>query len=95
MNIMKATLKPDFLVHDIAGEQILIGGGEQINFSKMLMLNETSAYLITELKKRTTATDSELAQCLTAEYEVGPEEALKDVQELLRQLEGQGVVILE
>ena len=95
MNIMKATLKPDFLVHDIAGEQILIGGGEQINFSKMLMLNETSAYLITELKKRTTATDSELAQCLTEEYEVGPEEALKDVQELLRQLEGQGVVILE
>lgn len=92
---MKVTLKPDFLVHDIAGEQILIGGGEQINFSKMLMLNETSAYLITELKKRTTATDSELAQCLTAEYEVGPEEALKDVQELLRQLEGQGVVILE
>ena len=92
---MKATLKPDFLVHDIAGEQILIGGGEQINFSKMLMLNETSAYLITELKKRTTVTDSELAQCLTAEYEVGPEEALKDVQELLRQLEGQGVVILE
>ena len=92
---MKATLKPDFLVHDIAGEQILIGGGEQINFSKMLMLNETSVYLITELKKRTTATDSELAQCLTAEYEVGPEEALKDVQELLRQLEGQGVVILE
>lgn len=92
---MKATLKPDFLVHDIAGEQILIGGGEQINFSKMLMLNETSAYLITELKKRTTATDSELVQCLTAEYEVGPEEALKDVQELLRQLEGQGVVILE
>ena len=95
MNTMKATLKPDFLVHDIAGEQILIGGGEQINFSKMLMLNETSAYLIIELKKRTTATDSELAQCLTAEYEVGPEEALKDVQELLRQLEGQGVVILE
>ena len=95
MNTMKATLKPDFLVHDIAGEQILIGGGEQINFSKMLMLNETSAYLITELKKRTTATDSELEQCLTAEYEVGTEEALKDVQELLRQLEGQGVVILE
>lgn len=92
---MKATFKPDFLVHDIAGEQILIGGGEQINFSKMLMLNETSAYLITELKSRTTATDSELAQCLTEQYDVAPEEALNDVQELLRQLEEQGVVILE
>ena len=92
---MKETLKPDLRAQDIDGEKILIGCCEKINVSKMLMLNETSAYLITELKKRTTATDSELAQCLTEEYEVGPEEALKDVQELLRQLEGQGVVILE
>ena len=91
---MKATLRPDFLVHDIAGEQILIGGGEQINFSKMLMLNETSAFLINELKKQP-ATDEELAQRLAEVYEVGTEEARKDVQELLRQLAEQGVAVLE
>lgn len=91
---MKATLKPDFLVHDIAGEQILIGGGEQINFSKMLMLNETSAFLINELKKQP-ATDEELAQRLADEYEVSAEEARKDVQELLHQLAEQGVIVVE
>lgn len=91
---MKATLKPDFLVHDIAGEQILIGGGEQINFSKMLMLNETSAFLINELKKQP-ATDEELAQRLADEYEVSAEEARKDVQELLQQLAEQGVIVVE
>ena len=91
---MKATLKPDFLVHDIAGEQILIGGGEQINFSKMLMLNETSAFLINELKKQA-ATDEELALRLAKNYEVDMEVARRDVQELLRQLEEQGVAVLE
>lgn len=91
---MKATLKPDFLVHDIAGEQILIGGGEQINFSRMLMLNETSAFLINELKKQP-ATDEELAQRLAETYEVDAEEARKDVQKLLRQLAEQGVAVLE
>ena len=92
---MKATLKQDFLVHDIAGEQILIGGGEQINFSKMLILNETSAHLIALLQKQTAATDEELARCLTEVYDVTNEEALADVKELLRQLESLGVVTLE
>lgn len=46
---MKATIKKDFLVREIAGEKVLIGNGEQINFSKMLVLNDTAAYLIEEL----------------------------------------------
>ncbi len=91
---MKATIQPDFLVHDIAGEQVLIGCGEQINFSKMLMLNETSAYLVRALQEQP-ATDECLAQRLAENYDVTPEEALKDVQDLLRQLEEQGVVVLE
>lgn len=47
---MKATIKKDFLVREIAGEKVLIGNGEQINFSKMLVLNDTAAYLIEELQ---------------------------------------------
>ena len=92
---MKATIKPDFIINNIAGEQILIGGGEQINFSKMLILNETSAHLIALLQKRTAATDEELARCLTEVYNVTNEKALADVKELLRQLESLGVVTLE
>ena len=94
MAAMKATFKPDFLVHDIAGEQILIGGGEQINFSKMLMLNDTATSLITRLQQTENATSEELARCLTEEYNVAYAEALADTEELLKQLETLGVVSL-
>ena len=60
----------------------------------MLMLNETSAFLINELKKQA-ATDEELALRLAENYEVDMEVARRDVQELLRQLEEQGVAVLE
>lgn len=66
---MKATIKQDFLLHSIANEQILIGAGEQINFSKMLMLNNTAAWIITELQKQP-ATSEELALRLTKTYEI-------------------------
>ena len=46
---MKATLKPDFILHSIANEKVLIGAGQQIDFSKMLMLNDTAAWIIAEL----------------------------------------------
>ena len=36
---MKITIKPDFIIHNIAGEQVLIGMGEEVDFSKMLLLN--------------------------------------------------------
>lgn len=48
---MKITIKPDFIIHNIAGEQVLIGMGEEVDFSKMLLLNDTAAYIITALQK--------------------------------------------
>ena len=48
---MKAHIKSDFLIRTIANEKVLIGNGEQINFSKMLMLNDTAAFVIEELQK--------------------------------------------
>lgn len=90
---MKATIKPDFLLHDIAGEKVLIGGGKQINFSKLLILNDTAVGIITELQKRP-ATSEELAQQLTKAYDIAYEEVLNDTEGLLLQLEELGVVML-
>ena len=93
---MKATIKKDFLIHTIANEKILIGNGEEINFSRMLVLNETAAFVITELQKHEQSVSAEeLAQSLHASFEVEYDEALVDVQELLYQLKEQDVVILE
>ena len=93
---MKATIKKDFLVREIAGEKVLIGNGEQINFSKMLVLNDTAAYLIEELQKRGSAVEYEtLANCLAGKYDVEYVRALADVKALIKMLEEQGVVTVE
>lgn len=93
--IMKATIKKDFLIRDIAGEHVLIGCGEQIDFSKMLILNDTASCLISRLQQKNCATSEELAQHLTCEYNVTYGEALTDAEELLRQLAAWGVVCLD
>ena len=93
---MKATIKKDFLIHTIANEKIMIGNGEEINFSRILLLNETAAFVITELQKHEQPISAEeLAESLQATFEVEYDEALIDVQELLHQLKEQDVVIIE
>lgn len=93
---MKVSIKKDFLIETIANEKVLIGNGEQINFSRLVILNDTAAYIITELQNQSQAiTVESLAQCLVDQYEVGYDEALADVVELLQELERQGVVVLE
>lgn len=93
---MKATIKDGFLIREIADEKVLIGSGEQINFSKMLALNDTAAYVVEELQKLHAPIGSDdLARSLSGAYEVDYAEALADVEELLRNLEAQGVVTVE
>lgn len=93
---MKVSIKKDFLIETIANEKVLIGNGEQINFSRLVILNDTAAFIITELQNQSQAiTVESLAQCLVDQYEVGYDEALSDVVELLQELERQGVVVLE
>ena len=93
---MKATIKKDFLIHTIANEKILIGNGEEINFSRILVLNDTAVFIITELQKHEKPVSAEeLAKSLHANFEVEYDDALMDVQELLYQLKEQEVVIIE
>ena len=49
---MKITLKTDFTIHNIAGEKVLINVEQRVDFSKMLMLNDTAAWVIAELQKQ-------------------------------------------
>lgn len=89
---MKAILKPDFIIHDIADEKVLIGVGEQVDFSKMLMLNDTAACIITALQKQP-ATVEELTGLLAETYEVSLQQANEDVEALLGRLTQLGVIM--
>ena len=93
---MKVFIKKDFLIHTIANEKVLIGNGEQINFSKMLVLNDTAVFVIEELQKQDAPIAlEELAQSLHNHFEVEYEVAFSDVKELINQLQEQEVVMTE
>ena len=90
---MKVFIKKDFLIHTIANEKVLIGNGEQINFSKMLVLNDTAAFIIAELQKQDAPIAlEELAQSLHEHFEVEYDVAFSDVKELINQLQEQEVI---
>lgn len=91
---MKVILKPDFIIHDIAGEKVLIGAGEQVDFSKLLMLNDTAACIVAALQKQP-VTVEELLALLVEEYEVSSQEAYADLKVLLDRLVRLGVVVVE
>jgi hypothetical protein len=93
---MKAYIKKDFLIETIGNEKVLVGNGEQINFSRLVMLNDTAAFIVTELQKQTEpVTAEQLTESLVESYDVGYDEALTDVKELLDQLQKQDIVNIE
>lgn len=72
-------VKNGFKLRALGNEFILIGEGlEQVNFNKMITMNETAAYLWRSVSDGREFDAQVLADLLMAEYEVGPEQALED-----------------
>lgn len=91
---MKATIKEGLLIRSIAGEHVLIDASGEVDFSKMAMLSDTAVSIISALQKEP-LTAEEIAKRLAAEYDVTAEEAKADVDELLAEMERQGLVAIE
>jgi len=74
-------IKPGFKLRPLGNEFILVGEGiEQINFNKMITMNETAAYLWQKVQDGQDFDAETLAGLLTAEYEVSYEQAFQDAQ---------------
>lgn len=71
-------IKKGFNLRTVCGEQIIVAEGkENIDFSKIISMNESSAYLWNNvIGKEFSAED--LAKLLTEKYEVDNDTALKD-----------------
>ena len=68
---------------DVCGEAVVVAHGkENIDFSKVISLNESAAYLWEKVKGREFNAE-ELAQLLTEEYEVDLDTARRDVEKML------------
>ncbi|MGI6223730.1 MAG: PqqD family protein [Prevotella sp.] len=75
-------IKDGFNLRSICGEYILIAEGkENIDFTSVISMNESSAYLWNHLQGRE-FTHEDMVKLLTDEYEVDDATALKDCQSL-------------
>lgn len=77
---MKA--RPGFNLRVVCGENIIVAEGEEnIDFSNIISMNESSAYLWQNIQGKE-FTHEDLVDLLTQEYEVDEATALKDVKAL-------------
>ena len=67
-------------------------GPKNVNFSKLISLNETAAYLFAKVNGQDEFTPETLRDLLLEEYEVEPETALADAETLCAQWEEAGIL---
>ncbi len=76
-------IKDGFELRNICGENIIISQGkENINFTKIITLNESAAQIWNDIVGKE-FTLEEMVQSLTTHYEVDPQTALIDCKELI------------
>lgn len=84
---------PDFLLRDVAGTLVIVPVGSAIReFSGMMMLNATGAYLWELLENEQTI--QSLTDALVEHYDITLAEAQADVAAFMDKLKPTGAVIL-
>lgn len=85
-------IKQGFELRTICGEAIIVAHGiENIDFSKIISLNESAAYLWKAVEGRDFDAE-ELARLLTEEYEVDEATALQDAQKIMNEWQEAGLI---
>ena len=84
-------IKEGFVLRTICGQNVVSGeGSANVNFSKLVSLNDTAAYLFKAVGQED-FTPERLADLLTQEYEVDRDTALKDAETLCAQWKEIGI----
>lgn len=79
---MKA--KKGFNLHTVCGEHVMVAEGkENIDFTNIISMNESSAFLWNEIQNRDSFDADTLAMLLLDKYEIDAETAHKDATELV------------
>lgn len=79
-------IKPGYSVEDVAGQNILIAPAfEEVDYSKMLVLSESAAF-VTNLLIENSLTFDEIVAALNDEYEADEDVVRAELTELLGKL---------
>jgi hypothetical protein len=86
-------VKNGFNLREVCGENIIVAeGDENIDFSNIISMNESSAYLWQEVQKLDNFTIDTLTQLLCEQYEIDEATAKKDVTTLTTQWAAAGII---
>lgn len=87
---MKA--KKGFNLRTVCGEQIIVAEGkENIDFSNIISMNESSAYLWKKVQQMDSFDENDLVKFLMEEYEVDEETAKADSKTVMEQWKTAGI----
>ncbi len=86
--------KKGFHVCDICGESIIVAEGiENIDFSRVISLNESAVFLWKKVEDGHEFTNDELVGYMTEEYEVEEAIARKDIEKLTADWLEAGIIV--
>ena len=84
--------KNGFNLRTVCGEKIIVADGkENIDFSNIIVLNESAAYLWEKVSDNE-FTAEEMAKWLTEEYDIDEETAKRDANTLAKQWMEAGII---
>lgn len=79
-------VKKGFNIRQVCGENIIVAEGkENIDFSNIISMNDTSAFLWGKLQAMENFTIDDMVALLTEEYDVDAATAQKDSTELVKE----------
>ena len=85
-------IKNGFELREVCGENVIIAHGvDNIDFTKVISLNESAAFLWKQVSGLEFS-EEDLLQLLLGEYEVEESQAAEDVKALLTQWKAEGLV---
>lgn len=85
-------IKPEFMLHQIGEEYIVMhDGSTNVDFSRIINLNRTAAYLWQRFRDEDFDVDA-LTAALTERYDVAPEQARCDAEAFIQSLQRCGIL---
>lgn len=86
-------IKKGYLVHEVAGNYVVIKiGQEAVNFNGLITLSESAKLLWDLLSREEGATNSELVNKLLEEYDIDEKTASEDVLEFTESLKKNNIL---
>lgn len=86
-------LKKGYVLRDISGDKVIVGEGlEAVDFSSLLSLNETAAWLWKKAEEMGDFTPELLSEAICKEYEVSPETAYHDTVKIINRWMEEGLI---